>query len=66
MLGYLTQTSIGISTKHSLNATSKMKRKRSANTMKEFYKLTMEVLPPLYSQFMGVWEESVARFITDW
>ena len=26
----------------------------------------MEILPPLYSQFMGVWEENVARFMTDW
>ena len=34
--------------------------------MKEFQKLTMEVLPPLFSQFIGVWEENVARFITDW
>ena len=36
MWEYLTQTPIGISTKHSLNATSKMKRKRNTNTMKEF------------------------------
>ena len=26
----------------------------------------MEVLPLLCSQFMGAWEENVARFITDW
>ena len=30
----------------------------------------MEVLPPplhpLYSQFLGVWEENVVLFITDW
>ena len=50
---YLTQTSIGISTKHSISATSKMKRKRNDITIKEFVKLTKEVLPPLYPQFMG-------------
>ena len=51
MLGYLTQTSIGISTKHSLNATFKMKSKTPPS--------------PMYSRFMGIWEKSVARFLTD-
>ena len=64
MWGYFTQISMGISTKHSLNVTSKMNQRRNNNTMKQFEKLTMEVLPLLYSQSVGVWEESVSRFIT--
>ena len=31
----------------------------------EIEKLTMEVLPVFYSQFMGLWEKNVSRFITD-
>ena len=60
---------IGISTQHSLDATSNSKKKKNANLINEFQKLTMEDLttppPSFYSQFMGVWEENLARFLTD-
>ena len=63
MWGYFTQIPMDISTKDSLNVTSKMNQRRKNNTMKQFEKLTMEVLPLFYSQSVGVWEESVSRFI---
>ena len=45
--------------KHYFNSTSKMKKEETKNTMKEFQKLIVVVLFLLYSQFMGVWEDSV-------